>query len=136
MNSLRLLGNKEVLSGRIADTRSRSPISSALLREARSVQGFTQMHSRVLRLIDGALGSQSISILGQDLTQVLHSAIEHEVRRSRYMRRNKDTWLCQQRISFTHGLIFHHIQPRPIEVAALYRRQQSRFNRPGSPDLH
>jgi hypothetical protein len=58
VKSLRLLSNKKVLSGRSfrkVTTRSRYLISRALLWEVLSVQGFTQMHSRVLWFIDDAL---------------------------------------------------------------------------------
>jgi hypothetical protein len=58
VKSLRLLSNKKVLSGRSfrkVTTRSRYLISRALLWEVLSVQGFTQMHSRVLWFIDYAL---------------------------------------------------------------------------------
>jgi hypothetical protein len=58
VKSLTLLSNKKVLSGRSfrkVTTRSRYLISRALLWEVLSVQGFTQMHSRVLWFIDDAL---------------------------------------------------------------------------------
>ena len=67
-----------------------------------SVGKLTQKHFRSARFSDNSLSLQSVLVSAQNITQVLHCAIEHQVLRPRYMWCDKDTWLRQRLIPFAH----------------------------------